>query len=117
MTKFINYTNLYVASLFFQREAIVMRQRGSHISHSAGLLTSCFGGSCRVDLNTASKGKYAQVLGEVGNYAWLQKMLGVLEEIAGSHGVTIADVATRWVMDKPAVGAVIIGAPFLTCFT
>lgn len=63
-----------------------------------------------MDLNTASKGKYAQVLGEVGNYAWLQKMLGVLEEIAGSHGVTIADVATRWVMDKPAVGAVIIGA-------
>ena len=65
---------------------------------------------CRVELNTASKGKYAQVLGEMGDYAWLQKLLGVLEEIAGGHGVTIADVATRWIMDKPTVGAVIIGA-------
>ena len=62
-----------------------------------------------MELNTASKGKYAQVLGEVGNYAWLQKLLGVLHDIARAHDVTIADVATRWILDKPTVGAVIIG--------
>ncbi len=72
---------------------------------------------CRVSLNTASKGKYAQVLGQIGGYAWLQRLLAVLHSIAESHGVSIADVATRWVLDKPAVGAVIVGAAptFLHC--
>ena len=64
----------------------------------------------RVLLNTASKGKYAQVLGQIGGYAWLQRLLAVLHSIAESHGASIADVATRWVLDKPAVGAVIVGA-------
>ena len=64
----------------------------------------------RVSLNTASKGKYAQVLSQIGGYAWLQRLLTALHGIAESHGVSVADVATRWVLDKPAVGAVIIGA-------
>ena len=64
----------------------------------------------RVSLNTASKGKYAQVLAQIGGYAWLQRLLAVLHGIAESHGVSIADIASRWVLDKPAVGAVILGA-------
>ena len=70
---------------------------------------------CRVLINTASKGKYAQVLGQVGGYGWLQRLLTVLHGIAESHSVSVADVAAKWVLDKPTVGAVIIGAAVIHC--
>ena len=39
-----------------------------------------------------------------------QALLGVLDTIARRHGVTIAAVASRAILDRPNVGAVIIGA-------
>lgn len=45
-----------------------------------------------------------------GDWTLFQELLGVLRSIGDSHGgVSIANVATRWVLDQPAVGAVIIG--------
>lgn len=45
-----------------------------------------------------------------GDWALFQELLTVLRSIGDSHcGVSIANVATRWVLDQPAVGAVIIG--------
>ncbi len=61
-------------------------------------------------MNTSSKGKYAGVLGKMGSYDWLQRLLGVLHQVGAAHGVSVADVAARWVLDKPTVAAVIIGA-------
>ena len=64
-----------------------------------------------MQLNTASKRKYASVLGAVGGWPWFQRLLRVLRAIGDRHGSSVANVASRWVVDQPAVGALILGAP------
>ena len=45
-----------------------------------------------------------------GSWPLFQSLLTVLRSIGDRHsGVSIANVATRWVLDQPAVGAVLIG--------
>jgi aryl-alcohol dehydrogenase-like predicted oxidoreductase len=45
-----------------------------------------------------------------GDWTLFQELLVVLRSVGDRHGgVSIANVATRWVLDQPAVGAVIIG--------
>ena len=45
-----------------------------------------------------------------GDWTLFQELLGALRAIGDRHGgVSIANVATRWVLDHPCVGAVIIG--------
>lgn len=44
-----------------------------------------------------------------GTWALFQSLLAVLHEIGSRHGRSIANIATRWVLDHPFVGAVIIG--------
>ena len=45
-----------------------------------------------------------------GDWTLFQELLAVLRSIGDRHGgASIANVATRWVLDQPAVGAVIIG--------
>lgn len=43
--------------------------------------------------------------------AWqrFEGLLEVLATVAGRHGVSISDVATRWVLDRPGVAAAIVG--------
>jgi aryl-alcohol dehydrogenase-like predicted oxidoreductase/enamine deaminase RidA (YjgF/YER057c/UK114 family) len=57
-----------------------------------------------------SKSKYKRFIDTIGGWAVLQTILAALEGIARKHGVSIANVATRWVLEQPAVAAVIIGA-------
>ncbi len=45
-----------------------------------------------------------------GSWEAFQKLLFTLDAIAEKHGVDLTNVATRWLLDRPAVGAVIIGA-------
>ena len=45
-----------------------------------------------------------------GTWSLFQSLLQVLREIGDRHGgLSIANIATRWVLDHPFVGAVIIG--------
>ncbi len=45
-----------------------------------------------------------------GDWALFQSLLEVLRSIGDRHGgASIANIATRWVLDHPCVGAVIIG--------
>lgn len=39
-----------------------------------------------------------------------QELLHVLQVVADKHKVAVSNVATRWVLDFPYVGAVIVGA-------
>ena len=65
----------------------------------------------RVRLDTASKRKYASVLGAVGGWPWFQRLLRELRGVGDRHGgAPIANVASRWVLEQPAVGALILGA-------
>jgi aryl-alcohol dehydrogenase-like predicted oxidoreductase/enamine deaminase RidA (YjgF/YER057c/UK114 family) len=57
-----------------------------------------------------SKMKYRRFIEAAGGWDAFQTILAAAAAIARRHGVSIANVATRWVLDQPAVAAVIIGA-------
>ena len=57
-----------------------------------------------------SKMKYKRFVDAIGGWSALQVLLAALERIARKHGVSIANVATRWVLDHAAVAAAIVGA-------
>jgi len=59
---------------------------------------------------TPSQRKYFSMICNWGGWALFQELLQVLSEIAEKHKVSISNVATRWVLDFPYVGAVIVGA-------
>ena len=61
-------------------------------------------------LNTASLRKYKQMIDAWGGWQLFQRLLTTLKAIADKHGVSIANVAVRYVLDKPAVAGAIIGA-------
>ena len=55
----------------------------------------------RVRMDTYSLSKYSSVVQEVGGWDWLQRLLGVLDAVAQRRGASIANVAQRWVLDRP----------------
>lgn len=57
-----------------------------------------------------SKMKYKRFIDTAGGWDVFQQLLRSLDKVAKHHGVTIANVATRWVLDNKAVGAIIVGA-------
>ena len=57
-----------------------------------------------------SKLKYRRFIEAVGGWGALQAVLAALAVVARRHGVSVANVATRWVLEQPAVAAVIVGA-------
>jgi aryl-alcohol dehydrogenase-like predicted oxidoreductase/enamine deaminase RidA (YjgF/YER057c/UK114 family) len=57
-----------------------------------------------------SKMKYKRFVDAIGGWAVLQQILAALSRVAAKHGASIANVATRWVLDQPAVAAIIVGA-------
>lgn len=63
-----------------------------------------------VKIDTSSKGKYARVIFERGGWKWFQSLLTALDTVAKKHGSNIPNVASRWVLDKPGVAGVILGA-------
>jgi len=54
--------------------------------------------------------KYKLIIDDFGGWALFQELLAALDAIAKKHGTSIANVATRAILDKPSVAAVIIGA-------
>ena len=54
--------------------------------------------------------KYLRFIHAAGGWAGFQVVLQALSTIAKKNGVTIAAVATRYVLDLPAVAAVIVGS-------
>jgi aryl-alcohol dehydrogenase-like predicted oxidoreductase/enamine deaminase RidA (YjgF/YER057c/UK114 family) len=57
-----------------------------------------------------SKSKYKRFVDVIGGWAVFQDILAALASVAQKHAVSLANVATRWVLDQPAVAAVIVGA-------
>jgi enamine deaminase RidA (YjgF/YER057c/UK114 family) len=54
--------------------------------------------------------KYGRFIRVVGGWTALQRVLRAARTVADRRGVSIANVATRYILDAPAVGGVIIGA-------
>jgi aryl-alcohol dehydrogenase-like predicted oxidoreductase len=61
------------------------------------------------ELDTLSLRKYKRMIDAWGGWNLFQELLSSLNEIAQKHNVSIANVATRYILDRPAVAAVIIG--------
>ena len=57
-----------------------------------------------------SKSKYNRFIAAIGGWDVFQSILRAAGDVARRHGVSISNVATRWVLDHPAVAAVIVGA-------
>ena len=64
----------------------------------------------RGDLMTASLQKYKNMIDQWGGWHLFQELLSTLDEIARKHGCSIANVSTRFILDRPQVAGVIIGA-------
>lgn len=54
--------------------------------------------------------KYKLMIHEFGGWSLFQSLLKTLYQIAALHGVSITNVATRYIMERDQVGGVIIGA-------
>ncbi|MGD9905771.1 MAG: aldo/keto reductase [Vicinamibacterales bacterium] len=59
---------------------------------------------------TWSQMKYGRFIRAAGGWPALQRVLAAARVVADRHGVSIANVATRFVMQQPGVAAVIVGA-------
>jgi aryl-alcohol dehydrogenase-like predicted oxidoreductase len=98
------------------RMAQLCRDRGVQLlaygTVCGGLLTDRFLGAPeprRAQLDTASLQKYKRMIDAWGGWDRFQRLLAALDEVARRHGVSIANVATRYILDQPAVAGVILG--------
>ena len=64
----------------------------------------------RGDLTTASLQKYKNMIDAWGGWQLFQELLSTLDKIAKKYNCSIANVSTRFVLDRPQVAGVIIGA-------
>ena len=78
-----------------------------------GLLSEAYLGRSEpspIELNTVSLRKYKQMIDAWGGWSLFQELLAAVDAVARTHDVSIANVAVRYILDRPAVGGVIIGA-------
>ena len=61
------------------------------------------------ELNTASLRKYKQMIDALGGWGLFQKLLTTLHAVAAYHGASTANVAVRYILDRPAVASAIVG--------
>ena len=64
----------------------------------------------RQALNTASLSKYKQMIDLWGGWVLFQELLVTLKRIADKYEVSVANVAVKYILDRPAVAGAIIGA-------
>jgi aryl-alcohol dehydrogenase-like predicted oxidoreductase/enamine deaminase RidA (YjgF/YER057c/UK114 family) len=80
---------------------------------AGGFLTDRWLGAPEPDwdaLSTWSQMKYGRFVRTAGGWDGLQRVLRAARAVADRHGVSIANVASRWVLEQPHVAGVIIGA-------
>ena len=61
-------------------------------------------------LNTASLRKYKQMIDAWGSWGLFQELLSTLKDIAGKYDASIANIAVRYILERPTVAGVIVGA-------
>ena len=53
--------------------------------------------------------KYSRIIREIGDWECFQRILSVLRDIAEKHQVSITNIATRYMLEQPQVGGIILG--------
>ncbi|MGO9829534.1 MAG: aldo/keto reductase [Myxococcaceae bacterium] len=99
------------------RMAELCRARGVHLlaygTLAGGLLTERWLAQpppSESELQTWSLMKYSRFVQSAGGWERLQRLLHATHGIAQKHGVSMANVACRAILDEPAVAGIIIGA-------
>jgi aryl-alcohol dehydrogenase-like predicted oxidoreductase len=64
----------------------------------------------RSELDTASLRKYKNMVDAWGGWSLFQELLAVLKQIADKNRASIANVGLRYILDRPVVAGVIVGA-------
>jgi aryl-alcohol dehydrogenase-like predicted oxidoreductase/enamine deaminase RidA (YjgF/YER057c/UK114 family) len=80
---------------------------------AGGLISERFLGQAEPgasDIADWSKMKYRRFVEAIGGWSVLQAILYALDAVGRRRGVSIANVATRWVLEQPAVAGIIVGA-------
>jgi len=80
---------------------------------AGGFLTERWLGKPEPDwdkIETWSQMKYGRFIKTAGGWTGFQELLHTVESVAKRHGVSMANVASRYILEEPAVGGVIIGA-------
>lgn len=80
---------------------------------AGGFLTARWLGKPEPDwsrLDTWSESKYGRFIRAAGGWEVFQRLLRTIDAVARKHGVSMANVACRSILDQPAVGGIIIGA-------
>lgn len=97
----------------------LLAERGMHLlaygTLAGGFLTDRWLGAPEPDpatLGNRSLVKYRLIIDDFGGWMAFQRLLRTLRDVADRHDTTIAVVATRWVLDRPSVGAAIVGARY-----
>ncbi len=67
------------------------------------------GGAGPIELANRSLVKYRLIVDELGGWHCLQRLLQTLHAVARDRHTTIPAIATRWVLERPSVAAVIVG--------
>ena len=80
-------------------------------SLAGGFLTECYRGPDEPgELVNRSLVKYRLIIDEAGGWPVFHQLQEALGTVAGRHGVSLANVAVRWVLERPLVAAAIVGA-------
>jgi aryl-alcohol dehydrogenase-like predicted oxidoreductase len=64
----------------------------------------------RPAFENVSLDKYYRIIVDFGGWSLFQELLRTLQDVARRHAVSIANVASRYVLDRSQVGAIVIGA-------
>ncbi len=62
------------------------------------------------ELTTWSQMKYKRFIEAAGGWQPYQDLLQIVKNVAEKHNASIANIATRYILENPAVAAVIVGA-------
>lgn len=62
------------------------------------------------DLETWSEMKYKRFIDAAGGWELYQNLLSAVKSVANKYGVSVANISSRYILENPAVGAVIVGA-------
>lgn len=100
-------------STAWSTSAASARSACSATAHSlAGFSRSCNLGQPDPHPSFANRSltKYRLMIDELGGWPLFQELLSTLDEIGGRHGVGPGTVALRYMLDKPQVAGLIVGA-------
>ena len=76
---------------------------------AGGFLAERYMGKTYDAPETRSQVKYMQIIEDSLGWDGMQELLPVLKEIADSHGVSVSNVAVRYILEQEGVGACMVG--------